>query len=140
MGMENIPELHGKALGNQYALHALRERRAELAGEITQLESRVRHLRESLTHVDGTLALFDPNGDPSTIPAKKPYGGSSCSDTASSTPSSWTPSGAAHRPMTTREVRAAIIAEVGFGPDTAKGMDSRLRTNLLYLEGAGTRG
>ena len=55
-----------------YALAAIRERRAELAGEIKDLESRLRHLRESLVHVDATLRLFDPSTNPRAKP-KRPY-------------------------------------------------------------------
>jgi len=62
-----------KETSNRYALCALRERRAELAGEIQSLESRLRHLRDSLTHLDGTLRLFDPDGNPASIKPKKPY-------------------------------------------------------------------
>lgn len=131
--METLPELHGKPLGNQYALHALRERRAELAGEIKTLESRLRHLRESLVHVDGTLALFDPNGDPSKIPAKRPYKRVKLFGHGKLNALILDALRRGARPMTTREVRDAIIAEVGFGPDAAKGMDSRVRANLLYL-------
>ncbi len=57
---------------NKYALAAIRERRAELSG-ITSLESRLRHLRCSLVHVDATLRLFAPDADPEEIRAKKPY-------------------------------------------------------------------
>ena len=59
-------------LGNRYALAALRERRAEFSGEITALERLLRHLRESMAHVDGTLALFDREGNPAAIPSKRP--------------------------------------------------------------------
>ena len=48
-------------LGNKYALAALRERRAEMSGEITSIERRLRDLRASLVHVDATLRLFDPD-------------------------------------------------------------------------------
>jgi hypothetical protein len=57
-------------LGNKYPLAAIRERRAEMAGEITSLQKRLRQLRESLVHVDATIRLFDPDGDPTKIPGK----------------------------------------------------------------------
>lgn len=60
-------------LGNQYAFHALRERRAEMAGEITSLESRLRRLRDSLVHIDGTLRIMAPGFNPKTIPKKRSY-------------------------------------------------------------------
>ena len=49
---------------NQYALHALRERRASIAGEITHLERRLRYLRQAITHLDGALVVLNPDADP----------------------------------------------------------------------------
>jgi hypothetical protein len=59
--------------GNRYALHALRERRAAIDGELRQCEQRLRHLKEMLGHLDATLSLFDPDGNPKAIKAKRPY-------------------------------------------------------------------
>ena len=118
---------------NKYALHAIRERRAELAGEIAQLESRLRHLRESLVHVDGTLALFDPNADPSKIPAKKPYRRVKLFGAGKLNRLILGVLRKAERPMKTLEVVDALVAELNFGPDAAAGMKGRVRANLLYL-------
>jgi hypothetical protein len=60
-------------LGNKYALAALRERRAEMAGEIASIQKRLRQLRESMVHLDATLRLFDPDAEPTKIPGKRPY-------------------------------------------------------------------
>ena len=60
----------GSALGHQYALHALRERRAQITGEIAALEARARSLRRSLDYLDGTLAIMAPGFDPATIKPK----------------------------------------------------------------------
>ena len=37
------------------------------------------------------------------------------------------------RPMTTLEIVAAVVADLNFGEDAAKGMKSRVRSSLLYL-------
>lgn len=58
--------------GNRYALKALRDKRAALASEIMQTERKLRHLRDSLVHVDATLKLLDPEADPEAIPTKRP--------------------------------------------------------------------
>ncbi len=60
--------------GNRYALAALRERRAAIDGELRQCEQRLRHLRDMLGHLDATLSLFDPDGNPMTIKPKNPIG------------------------------------------------------------------
>ncbi len=36
-------------------------------------------------------------------------------------------------PLSTQAVIDAVVADVGFGPDAAAGMRSRVRSNLLYL-------
>src|SRR5450755_1750438 len=57
-------------LGNRYALHALRDKRATLAGEIADLKKQLAWRVQQLDHVDACLTIFEPSGDPSTIPAK----------------------------------------------------------------------
>ena len=59
--------------GNQYALAALKERRAVIDGELRECKRRVRYLQEALGHLDATLALFDPDGNPNAIRPKRPY-------------------------------------------------------------------
>lgn len=58
--------------GNRYALKALRDKRASIASDIMQMERKLRHLRDSLVHVDATLKLLDPEADPEAIPVKRP--------------------------------------------------------------------
>ena len=43
--------------GNKYALAAFRDNRGSIASEIVQTERKLRHLRETLVHVDATLRL-----------------------------------------------------------------------------------
>jgi hypothetical protein len=61
-----------------HIISALITKRAELAGEIKTAEAVTSRLRESLLHLDATLAIFDPTVQASTIPARvkriKPYG------------------------------------------------------------------
>jgi hypothetical protein len=65
--------------GNRYALAALRERRAALVGEMKDCDRKLRYLREAIGHIDATLSLFDPSGDPNEIAAKRPACASGCS-------------------------------------------------------------
>ena len=120
-------------LGNQYALAALRERRAEMAGEITTLERQLRHLRESLVHIDATRRLFNPDADPSTIPAKRPYKRVKLFGQGKLNRIILDALRKGGRPMTTLEVVASIVADLGYGEEAAKGMKNRVRANLLYL-------
>lgn len=118
---------------NQYALAALRERRAELSGEIVQLESRLRSLRESLGHLDGAMAIMAPGFDPATIKAKRPYKRVTLFGQGKLNAHILNALRRGARPMTTEEVTEAVAAQVNFGPDAAKGLKNRVRANLLYL-------
>lgn len=60
-----------RSRGDRYALSALRKRRALLASEIVQLERQVRARKNSLSHVDATLRLLDPEYDADTVPNKR---------------------------------------------------------------------
>jgi hypothetical protein len=61
-----------RSRGDRYALSALRDRRASIASEIVRTERKVRHLKESLVHVDAILLLLDPSANPEAIPTKRP--------------------------------------------------------------------
>lgn len=57
---------------------ALRQKRAELAGLVNQLERQLAQQRANLTHVDATMRLFDPDVRPSEIRARRHYSRTSC--------------------------------------------------------------
>ena len=118
---------------NKYALAALRERRAAIAGEITQAERHLRHLRETIVHVDATLRLFDPNSDPLKIAGKRPYKRVKLFGAGKLNRLILDAMRKGERPMTTGEIVAAIVTELGYGADAAKGMTNRVRANLAYL-------
>ena len=122
-----------KTSSNLYAQAAIRERRAELAGEIKDLESRLRHLRDTLVHVDATLRLFDPDADPSKITPKKPYKRVKLFGQGKLNRLILDALRNADRPLHTLEVIDAIAAAVDFGPDAANGLKGRVRSNLTYL-------
>jgi hypothetical protein len=118
--------------GNRYAVAALRERRAGLDGEIKECERKLRYLRAAIGHVDATLSLFDPNGNPKEIAAKRPYKRVKLFASGKLGRLVLDALRRGGRPMTTREIVASIVEKVGYGPDAAKGMSHRVRANLLY--------
>jgi len=59
-------------LGNKYALAALKDQRARLAGEIASLKKRLAWAEDHIRHVDASLQLLDPQLFPNLIPAKRP--------------------------------------------------------------------
>lgn len=50
-----------------HVMHALRNKRAELAGTLIQLEQQLVRQRADLTHLDATMRLFDPDIQPNEI-------------------------------------------------------------------------
>ena len=59
-------------MGELHVIGALRNKRAELAGTLRQLEQQLVQQRANLTHLDATLRLFDPNIQPKDIRPKRP--------------------------------------------------------------------
>ena len=59
-------------MAEPHVMSALRDKRAELAGMVNQLEQQLVKHRADLTHVDATMRLFDPDIRPDAIRAKQP--------------------------------------------------------------------
>ncbi len=118
---------------NQYALAALKERRATIAGEISSLEDRLRYLRKMAEAVDHTIRLFNPDLDGSAIPAKKPYKRVKLFNAGELNRLILDALRKAGKPLSTGEVTDAVVAELGHGPDAKRGMTNRVRANLNYL-------
>jgi hypothetical protein len=124
--------------GNRYALAALKERRASIDGEMRECERRLRYLREALGHLDATLALFDPEGNPKAIRAKRPYKRVKLFGAGKLSRLILDALRKAERPLSASEVTAAVVTELDFGPDAAVGMATRVRATLIYLAKRGS--
>jgi hypothetical protein len=57
--------------GNRYAIHALKDRRATMAGEIVEFKQGIADREEQLSHLDATLRILDPSCRSDSIPPKK---------------------------------------------------------------------
>lgn len=57
--------------GNQYAIAALKDRRATMAGEIVRFKQGIRDRLKQLAHLDATLRVLDPSYRSSTIAPKR---------------------------------------------------------------------
>jgi hypothetical protein len=124
--------------GNRYAIHALKERRASLDGEMRDCERKLRYLRETLGHLDATLALFDPEGNPKAIKAKRPYKRVKLFGAGKLSRLILDALRKAERPLSAPEVTAAVVAELEYGPGAAAGMATRVRATLIYLAKRGS--
>jgi hypothetical protein len=60
-----------RSRGDRYALTALKNKRAELASEVSQIKRQLRHREDLLGHIDATLRLLDPSVDIDAIPNKR---------------------------------------------------------------------
>ncbi|MGE4048835.1 MAG: hypothetical protein AB7F35_28555 [Acetobacteraceae bacterium] len=59
-------------MAEPHVIAALRNKRAELAGILRQLEQQLGQQRANLAHVDATMRLFDPDIRPMDIRPKRP--------------------------------------------------------------------
>jgi hypothetical protein len=59
-------------MAEMHIIGALRNKRAELAGMLRQLEQQLVQQRANLAHVDATMRLFDPDLRPKDIRPKQP--------------------------------------------------------------------
>ena len=119
--------------GNRYAISALRDRRASVAGEITVTEKRLAYLRDSLAHIDGALRLFEPGADPEAIPDKRPYRRVKLFGQGELNRLILGVMRKANAPLTTAEIVTGVVAELGHDGAAAAGMRHRVRANLQYL-------
>jgi hypothetical protein len=123
--------------GFQYAVGALTKKRAELDGEIAQLELQIRDRRSDLVKVDDVLRMLAPAKDPTQIPPRKAikylnvfrqgelgrliiavlrsHGG----------------------PMTNLEIANLILDRGGFAQELWTAIRRRCRANLEYLGAQG---
>ena len=59
-------------MAEPHVIGALRNKRAELAGMLRQLEQQLAQQRANMAHVDATMRLFDPDIRPKDIRPKQP--------------------------------------------------------------------
>jgi|GEM_PF-873491 len=121
-------------LGNRYALNALKAKRASLAGEITLLKKKLAWAQDSIRHVDATLMLFDPNGDPSGIRAKRPQKRIKLFRQGELGRLILGTLRRAGHSLGTHEVVAQLLSAGGFGEEAKASLGPRVRGNLAYLE------
>jgi hypothetical protein len=125
-----------------HALSALIEKRAEMSGEIAQLEERLGQLRASLVHLDSTIRLFEPTFRPEVIAPK-----------AKRERAGWFSEGdlprivldilrLAPEPLTVREITLVVMERRGFSANdevTLRTVEKRVNGALRRREGVAER-
>ena len=125
-------------LGNKYALAALKNQRATLAGEIVSLQKRLAWAQEQIRHVDASLQLLDPQLFPDLIPAKRPQKriklfrqgelGRLVTDALRR----------AGKPLGTHQIVTALLEAGSYSESARVALTPRVRGNLAYQEGRKT--
>jgi hypothetical protein len=123
--------------GYQFGVAALRKRRAEIAGDIGQLQVQVRHRRRDLKRVDDILRILAPSSDPTAIPAKKPLKHLNVFRQGQLNALILGILAASKTPMTNIEVLEALMAKIGSPPASRQALRRRVNGNLAYLGKAG---
>lgn len=123
--------------GNRYALTALRDKRATLAGEIADMKKRLKWAEEALGHVDACLRLLDPEIDPGSLPAKRVIRRVKLFRQGELGRMILDALRRAGRPQSTHAIVTALLEVGGHGDAARPAMTPRVRGNLAYLEKAG---
>jgi hypothetical protein len=118
---------------NQYAIAALKDRRATLAGEIEQFKQGIHDREEMLAHLDATLRALDPSYRADTVAPKrirrvKLFGGGELNRLILDALRKGD-----GKPLTNVEIAAAIVAAKGYGEEAMPALIRRVRANLSYL-------
>ena len=100
---------------SRYAINALKERRAEIDGEIEAYRRCLEDLTEAIVHLDASIALLDPTYDPASVRPKRLYRRAKLFGGRKLTGLILDALRRAERPLSTQEVVSAIAAEVGGG-------------------------
>ena len=105
--------------------------------EIKECDRKLRYLREAIGHIDATLSLFDPNGDPKEIAAQRPYKRVKLFASGKLSRLVLDALRRGARPMTTSEIIASVVEKMGYGPEppracrTACGRTCSIRAKSL---------
>lgn len=118
--------------GNRYAIHALKDRRATLAGEIVQMKEGVRYREKQLCHLDAVLRELDPSYRADTLPPKKLrrvklFGNGELNRLIADSLRR------ADDPLSSAEIAGAIVESKGYGRESIHALTPRVRANLSYL-------
>jgi hypothetical protein len=119
--------------GNQYAIAALKDRRATMAGEIIQFKEATRHREEMLAHLDASLRVLDPAYRSDTVPPKrlrrvKLFGNGELNRLILDALRR-----ANGQPLSNPEIAASIVEHKGYGEAALPALAHRVRANLNYL-------
>jgi hypothetical protein len=118
---------------NKYALAALKDKRATLAGEIIQLKKQIAWKQEQLLHLDASIAIFEPGYDARRIRPKRPKERVRLFNQGELGRIVLEVLRRAGEPVTTPAVVTGVLAALGHGETVRPAMRGRVRSCLQYL-------
>jgi hypothetical protein len=124
-------------LSNKYALAALKDRRATLAGQIADLKKRLQVATTQLDHIDACLTIFEYEGDPAAIPAHRPRRRVKLFRQGELGRLILDALRRAGKPLGTHQIVTALLEAGGYGESARPALTPRVRGNVAYLEKRG---
>ncbi len=118
---------------NTFAIPAMRDKRARIAGEIDSLQSRILRLVEDLNSLDQTIAMFDPSYKVGSIRPIRPNRRVHLFRMGQLGRIILSAMRTAKGPMLTAEVITAVCLATGEGQDNAHLLRGSISANLNYL-------
>ena len=118
--------------GNRYAIHALKDRRATMAGEIVQMKEGIAYREEQLTHLDAALRELDPSYRADTVPPKrlrrvKLFGNGELNRLIADALRR------AEKPLGSADIAAATVEAKDYGRPSIQALTRRVRANMSYF-------
>jgi hypothetical protein len=117
--------------GNRYAIHALKDRRATMAGEIVEFKQGIADREEQLSHLDATLRILDPSCRSDSIPPKKLrrvklFGNGELNRLIADALRR------AEKPLGSADIATSIVETKGYGRESIHALTRPVRANLSY--------
>jgi hypothetical protein len=101
-------------------VNGLKQKRAELSGELLAAERAVARIRTDLAGVDAVIRIFDPEAKPTTIKPRIKRGQSSRFRPGEMMRAVWTVLRKAEAPLTVREIAERVAEATGLDMSTTK--------------------
>ncbi len=124
-------------LGNRYALSALKEKRATLAGEILALNKTLAWKKEQLSAVDATLAIFNPNYRSDEVRPIRFYKTVHLFKQGELARAVLDALREAGKPVGIPAVKVIVMRTLGMDESKERAMHQRVRASLEYLDRRG---
>src|SRR3954469_17503730 len=122
---------------NKYALAALKDRRATLAGEIFDLKRQLEWRQKQLDHVDACITIFEPGFSIEAIGVKRPRKRVKLYGQGELSRSILDALRRAGKPMGIDAIVGSLLLAQGHEPDVAPTLKPRINSNVHYLHRLG---